>query len=149
MTKDFSRLSGKIVEKYGTQYNFAIAIGLSERSLSLKLNNRVGWRDEEIERAVQLLGLDINDIPAYFFTKVVQVSWANFVRKENGMSELGLIIVTSVNVVCAVINLFCFIKDRMEWFRFRKIMNLSVGLDLDSMWRFVKVVWQLFEWVWI
>lgn len=49
MTKDFSKLSGKIVEKYGTQYNFAIAIGLSERSLSLKLNNRVGWRDEEIE----------------------------------------------------------------------------------------------------
>lgn len=82
MTKDFSRLSGKIVEKYGTQYNFAIAIGLSERSLSQKLNNRVGWRDEEIERAVQLLGLDINDIPAYFFTKVVQVSWASFVRKE-------------------------------------------------------------------
>ena len=88
MTKDFSRLSGKIVEKYGTQYNFAIAIGLSERSLSLKLNNRVGWRDEEIERAVQLLGLDINDIPAYFFTKAVQVSWANFVRKEEGLSEL-------------------------------------------------------------
>ena len=74
MTKDFSRLSGKIVEKYGTQYNFAIAIGLSVRSLSLKLNKRVGWRDEEIERAVQLLGLDINDIPAYFFTKAVQVS---------------------------------------------------------------------------
>ena len=88
MTKDFSRLSGKIVEKYGTQYNFAIAIGLSERSLSLKLNNRVGWRDEEIERAVQLLGLDINDIPAYFFTYNVQVSWANRIRKEDGMSEL-------------------------------------------------------------
>lgn len=85
MTKDFSRLSGKIVEKYGTQYNFAIAIGLSERSLSQKLNNRVGWRDEEIERAIQLLGLDINDIPAYFFTKVVQVFWANFVGKEDGM----------------------------------------------------------------
>ena len=88
MTKDFSRLSGKIVEKYGTQYNFAIAIGLSERSLSLKLNNRVGWRDEEIERAVQLLGLDINDIPAYFFTYDVQFSWANRIRKEDGMSEL-------------------------------------------------------------
>ena len=29
MTKDFSKLSGKIVEKYGTQYNFAIALGLS------------------------------------------------------------------------------------------------------------------------
>ena len=30
------------------------------------------------------------------------------------MNELGLIIVTSVNVVCALINLFCFIKDRMD-----------------------------------
>lgn len=30
------------------------------------------------------------------------------------MNELGLIIVTIVNVVCALVNLFCFIKDRME-----------------------------------
>lgn len=30
------------------------------------------------------------------------------------MNDIALIIVTSVNVVCAVINLFCFIKDRME-----------------------------------
>lgn len=74
MTKDFSKLSGKIVEKYGTQYNFAVALGLSERSLSLKLNNKVGWRDEEMERAIDLLGLDLNDIPAYFFTNLVQVS---------------------------------------------------------------------------
>ena len=74
MTKDFSKLSGKIVEKYGTQYNFAIAIGLSERSLSLKLNNKVGWRDEEMEQAIELLDLDLNDIPAYFFTNNVQTS---------------------------------------------------------------------------
>lgn len=74
MTKDFSKLSGKIVEKYGTQYNFAIALGLSERSLSLKLNNKVGWRDEEMERAIDLLDLDLNDIPAYFFTNLVQIS---------------------------------------------------------------------------
>ena len=74
MTKDFSKLSGKIVEKYGTQYNFAIALGLSERSLSLKLNDKVGWRAEEMERAIDLLDLDLNDIPAYFFTNIVQVS---------------------------------------------------------------------------
>ena len=74
MTKDFSKLSGKIVEKYGTQYNFSIALGLSERSLSLKLNNKVGWRDEEMERAIELLDLDLNDIQAYFFANSVQVS---------------------------------------------------------------------------
>ena len=30
------------------------------------------------------------------------------------MNNIALIIVTSVNVVCALINLFCFIKDRMD-----------------------------------
>ncbi|HEL9630585.1 TPA: DUF739 family protein [Streptococcus suis] len=72
MSKDFSKLSGRIVEKFGTQYNFAIAIGLSERSLSLKLNNKVGWKDEEMEKAIELLDLDITEIPSYFFTYNVQ-----------------------------------------------------------------------------
>ena len=40
MPFDFSKLSGKIVEKYGTQYNFAKAMGISEHSLSNKLNNK-------------------------------------------------------------------------------------------------------------
>lgn len=74
MIKDFSKLSGKIVEKYGTQYNFALALGLSERSLSLKLNNKVGWKDEEMEKIVNLLELKLEDIPVYFFTPLVQVS---------------------------------------------------------------------------
>lgn len=73
MTKDFSKLSGRIVEKYGTQYNFAIAMGLSERSISLKLNSKVGWKDEEIEKAIELLELNLEDIPSYFFTYNVQV----------------------------------------------------------------------------
>ena len=30
------------------------------------------------------------------------------------MNDITLIIVTIVNVVCALINLFCFIKDRMD-----------------------------------
>ena len=30
------------------------------------------------------------------------------------MNDIALIIVTSVNVICALINLFCFIKDRMD-----------------------------------
>ncbi|HEL1916594.1 TPA: DUF739 family protein [Streptococcus suis] len=72
MSKDFSKLSGRIVEKFGTQYNFATAIGLSERSLSLKLNNKVGWKDEEMEKAIELLDLDITEIPSYFFTYNVQ-----------------------------------------------------------------------------
>lgn len=72
MSKDFSKLSGRIVEKFGTQYKFATAIGLSERSISLKLNNKVGWKDEEIEKAIELLDLDVSEIPTYFFTYNVQ-----------------------------------------------------------------------------
>lgn len=30
------------------------------------------------------------------------------------MNDITRIILTSVNVVCALINLFCFIKDRMD-----------------------------------
>jgi len=72
MTFDYSRLSGKIVEKYGTQYNFAIALGLSERSLSLKLNNKTSWKDTEIMKAVGLLKIAEKDIPQFFFKTKVQ-----------------------------------------------------------------------------
>lgn len=86
MIKDFSKLSGRIVEKYGTQYNFAIALGLSERSLSLKLNNKVSWKDEEMEKIIDLLDLKIDDIPEYFFKYIVQVSWIT--KQQLGKEQL-------------------------------------------------------------
>ena len=33
MCYDYSKLAGRIVEKFGTQYNFAIAMGLSENNI--------------------------------------------------------------------------------------------------------------------
>lgn len=74
MVKDFSKLSGRIVEKFVTQSNFAVAMGLSERSISLKLNGKVNWKDDEIEKAITLLELNVEDIPVYFFTRKVQAS---------------------------------------------------------------------------
>lgn len=71
MSFDYSALSGKIVEKFGTQYNFANAMQLSERSLSLKLNNKVPWKDIEIFKALELLGIESNDICKYFFNAKV------------------------------------------------------------------------------
>ena len=70
---DYSKLLGRIVEKYGTQYNFSIAMGLSERSISLKLNGKVSWKDREITEAIELLDLKVSDIPAYFFKIKVHV----------------------------------------------------------------------------
>jgi len=72
MVFDYSKLSGRIVEKFGTQYNFAIAIGLSERSLSLKLNNRVDWRSKEITKACQELDISSDELGEYFFKEKVQ-----------------------------------------------------------------------------
>jgi len=69
---DYSKLLGRITEKYGSQANFAGAMGLSERSLSLKLNGKVGWKQAEIAKACTLLDLTGADIPEYFFTLKVQ-----------------------------------------------------------------------------
>lgn len=67
MPYDYSKLCGLIVEKYGTQAKFAEAMGLSERSVSLKLNGRVGWKQAEIAQACKLLGIRATTIAAYFF----------------------------------------------------------------------------------
>lgn len=72
MVFDYRKLLGRIVEKFGTQAKFASAIGLSERSVSLKLNNRVYWKQIEIEAARTALCLDESDIPEYFFANKAQ-----------------------------------------------------------------------------
>lgn len=68
---DYSKLLGKIVEVFGTQGNFAQAIGLSENTLSRKLNNKVDWKVSEINKAVEELGIERVEIPLYFFTPKV------------------------------------------------------------------------------
>jgi len=72
MAYDYSKLLGRITEKYGSQANFSGAMGISERSLSLKLNGRVGFKQAEIAKACKLLELPGADIPEYFFTLKVQ-----------------------------------------------------------------------------
>jgi hypothetical protein len=65
-------LLGKITEVFGTQTNFAKAIGLSERSVSLKLNGKVPWTQPEITKACKLLGIPDKKINLYFFIVKVQ-----------------------------------------------------------------------------
>ena len=72
MAFDYSKLSGKIVEVFGTRRKFAEAMDWSERTLSLKMNSRRAWRQSDICRAINLLGLNDEDIPSYFFTPEVQ-----------------------------------------------------------------------------
>jgi len=68
MAYDYSKLLGRITEKFGTQANFSKALGLSERSLSLKLNGKTGFKQADIVKACDLLEVPSDDIPEYFFT---------------------------------------------------------------------------------
>lgn len=71
MTIDYSKLKGRIKEKYGSQQDFAKAIGLSEKIISDKLNNKSYWKQSDIDAATELLGIK-EDIGIYFFNKKVQ-----------------------------------------------------------------------------
>lgn len=69
---DYRKLRGRIREKCGTQSAFAGAIGLSDVSVSNKLNNNVEWGQEEIEDAVLALDIPPTEIHSYFFTHEVE-----------------------------------------------------------------------------
>lgn len=72
MAYDYRKLSGKIVEVFGTQAKFAEAMEKSERTISLKINGKIDWTQEEMIKAAQLLRFDVTDIPSYFFNYKVQ-----------------------------------------------------------------------------
>ena len=69
---DYSKLKGKITEVLETQSNYAKAIGLSETSVTNKLNNDVYFTQKEIEKSVEILNIAAEDISTYFFTKKVE-----------------------------------------------------------------------------
>ena len=72
MAYDYSKLMGRIVEKFTTQSRFAKAMGMSEHSMSNKLNNNVPFKQGEISKACSVLDIAVYDIPDYFFTLKVQ-----------------------------------------------------------------------------
>ena len=67
MAYDYSKLNGRIVEKCGTQAVFADRMGLSERTVSLKLNNKVAWKQPEMQKAAVILEFPETEIHTYFF----------------------------------------------------------------------------------
>ena len=67
MAYNYSKLLGRIVEKFGTQGRFARAMGMSDRSLSLKLHNKRQFKQGEIIKACQLLDIALEESGLYFF----------------------------------------------------------------------------------
>lgn len=72
MVFDYSKLDGKIREVFGTQGKFAEAMNLSERTVSMKLNNLRAWKQNEMVEALEVLGLSFFDLVEYFFMLKVQ-----------------------------------------------------------------------------
>lgn len=72
MSFNYDKLNGRIVEKCGKQSVFASMMGLSEHTISVKLNNKVSFKQEEILKACRVLSIPNKDIPAYFFAIDVQ-----------------------------------------------------------------------------
>ena len=71
MEFDFSKLLGRIVEKFGTRSAFAATMGLAESALSNRLSSKTHFDADEIYLACQLLDIEPQDISVYFFTPEV------------------------------------------------------------------------------
>ena len=67
MSFDYSKLRGKIREKYKTQEVFAGGLGISAASLSDKLNEKSDFSHGEITLACDKLGIPYECISEYFF----------------------------------------------------------------------------------
>lgn len=67
MAFNYNKLKGRIVEICGTQSEFALRMGLSERTISLKLQGKISWKQKEIMKALDVLNLSASDVQEYFF----------------------------------------------------------------------------------
>jgi transcriptional regulator with XRE-family HTH domain len=72
MSFNYNKLRGRIVEKFGTLDAFASAINLSNHTVSKYLNNKIPWKQTNIDAAVRALNIPPEEISAYFFTPNVQ-----------------------------------------------------------------------------
>ena len=66
MQDNYSKLRGRIKEKYGTQTAFSQAMGMNYTTLSYKLNDKSEWNGPEIAKACELLDIPPQEIPIFF-----------------------------------------------------------------------------------
>lgn len=68
---DYSKLKGRICEKYGTILEFTQQTGINRSSFSGKLNNKVEFSQKEILKISKALEIPDHEIPIYFFVHIV------------------------------------------------------------------------------
>mgnify|MGYP002707859496 CR=1 FL=1 len=67
MPFEYNKLKGRIVEMFGSQGNFADKIGLSENSVSRKLNCKIGFSQSDMVKWGDILGISQEEYADYFF----------------------------------------------------------------------------------
>lgn len=71
---DYSKLLGRIKEKYGTRENLVKEITISSTSLNLRLNNKLKFDQQDIKELCIALDIKEEEIPDYFFKEKVRKS---------------------------------------------------------------------------
>ena len=69
MEMNHNRLRGKIKEVFGTQEFYAKNVGISIVSVSKKLNGESQFKQSEIRKSVELLGIPKEEVWDYFFSQ--------------------------------------------------------------------------------
>ena len=72
MQFDYSKLLGRLKEYGVTQAALATFLGISASTLSLKLNNKAAFSQDEIRSICELLEIPDDQIGIYFFKEKVQ-----------------------------------------------------------------------------
>lgn len=71
ITYDYSKLLGRIKEKYSTRENLVKEITISSTSLNLRLNNKLKFDQQDIKELCRALDIEEEEIPDYFFKEKV------------------------------------------------------------------------------
>ena len=66
---NYSFLRGKIIENCGNLKNFAQKLEISKQELSNKLNNKSSFSQFQIQKAIEILNLNNEEVAKCFFVK--------------------------------------------------------------------------------
>ena len=84
MEFEYGMLRERIQQRFATQEDFARALGITEASLSRKLQNEGDFTRKQMIRASRLLSIDALSIPEYFFVEKVQKDELFVERQQRG-----------------------------------------------------------------
>ena len=71
---NYSKLRGRIIEKFGSQSRFAKHLGITEQTVTAKLNGRSRFTQEDIIAWCNALDIEPENVGDYFFVQILSKS---------------------------------------------------------------------------